>query len=109
MIRLARREYGFFVEFDRGTVRPTALRAKFAAYVRYRAGGAPPVSSTAFRTCWWSANNPVGNDDVLQPLSAVAAGQPEPAVLFTTTALLAQGFFDAIWRVGGSARRLKWA
>jgi hypothetical protein len=37
VLRLARREYAFFLEFDRGTVRPAPLRAKFAAYHRYLA------------------------------------------------------------------------
>src|SRR5438105_11674712 len=33
------REYGFFLEFDRGSVRPAPLRAKFAAYQRTRREG----------------------------------------------------------------------
>src|SRR5437870_11826010 len=37
VLRLGRRDYGFFLEFDRGTVRPAPLRAKFAAYHRYLA------------------------------------------------------------------------
>jgi hypothetical protein len=37
LVRLGRREHGFFMEFDRGTVWPSALRTKFAAYVRSRA------------------------------------------------------------------------
>jgi len=37
LLRLVRREYGFFLEFDRGTVRPAPLRARFAAYHRYLA------------------------------------------------------------------------
>src|SRR5438045_8099235 len=35
VLRLGRRDYGFFLEFDRGTVRPAPLRAKFGAYHRY--------------------------------------------------------------------------
>jgi hypothetical protein len=56
LLRLGRREYGFFVEFDRGTVRPSARRAKFTAYNRYRStpnGGA--------RFPWVPGY--VGNDD----------------------------------------------
>src|SRR5216683_5051954 len=37
LVRLGRREYGFFLEFDRGTVRSAPLRAKFLAYHRYLA------------------------------------------------------------------------
>jgi Replication-relaxation len=35
VIHVGRHQYGFFLEFDRGTVRPAPLRAKFAAYNRY--------------------------------------------------------------------------
>jgi len=90
LIRLDRREFGFFLEFDRGTVRPAALRAKFAAYVRYGA------SSRAAR------------EYAGLPCLVVVAGQPEPAVFFTTTALLTQDFSGAIWRRVGSRNRCRW-
>src|SRR6266700_2727348 len=37
VLRLGQRYYGFFLEFDRGTVRSAPLRAKFGAYHRYLA------------------------------------------------------------------------
>jgi hypothetical protein len=45
LLREAHRESGFFLEFDRGTIRPGALRAKFAAYQRYISS---PVSTRDF-------------------------------------------------------------
>jgi hypothetical protein len=35
VVRLGRYDHGFFLEFDRGTVRSRALRAKFAGYQRF--------------------------------------------------------------------------
>ena len=37
LLRLGGQQHGFFPEFDRGSMRPGRLRAKFAAYARYRA------------------------------------------------------------------------
>jgi hypothetical protein len=36
---LGRGQYGFFLEFDRGTMRADQLRAKLTGYHRYRASG----------------------------------------------------------------------
>ena len=36
LVRLGREQHGFFLEFDRGTMRADRLRAKFVAYYRYR-------------------------------------------------------------------------
>jgi Replication-relaxation len=50
LLRLGRREYGFFVEFDRGTVYPRALTSKFAAYLRYGYAAAPGGPRARMRT-----------------------------------------------------------
>jgi Replication-relaxation len=108
LIRLGRREYGFFVEFDRGTVRPSALRAKFAAYVRYRASERAAREYDGFPSLLVVSEHPGGERRAMEALWAVVASQLEPAVFFTTAALLAQGFSHAIWRRVGTAHHCRW-
>ena len=48
VLRLGQRDYGFFLEFDRGNVRPAPLRAKFAAYHRYLASASRCAASAQY-------------------------------------------------------------
>jgi len=53
LIRLGQREYGFFMEFDRGTVRAAPLRATFAAGYLVQVSARAACDATASRPCWW--------------------------------------------------------
>jgi hypothetical protein len=108
VIRLGKREYGFFLEFDRGTVRSAALRAKFANYLRYRASARAAREYDGFPCLLVVTENPAAERRCMAALARVVDGQIEPAVLFTTTALLAQGLSMAIWRRVGVAPRCTW-
>jgi Replication-relaxation len=64
LVRLGRRDYGFFLEFDRGTMRPAALRAKFTAYHRYRASGRAVRDYDGFPTILVTTQGPGAEERV---------------------------------------------
>jgi hypothetical protein len=113
LLRLGRREYGFFLEFDRGTVRPAALRAKFAAYHRYRASARAVRDYDGFPTILVVTHGPGAENRVADAVLAADGGQAAPlGVLITTAELLARvdgGLFGPIWRTPGyAARACRW-
>ncbi|MDQ6673884.1 MAG: replication-relaxation family protein, partial [Chloroflexota bacterium] len=109
LLRLGRREYGFFLEFDRGTVRPAALRAKFAAYHRYRASARAARDYDGFPTILVVTHGPGAEYRVADAILATDGGQAAPlGVLLTTAELLARvdgKLFGPIWRTPGHAAR----
>jgi hypothetical protein len=113
LLRLGRREYGFFLEFDRGTVRPGALRAKFAAYHRYRASARAKREYDGFPTILVVTRGPGAEDRLADAVLTADGGQAAPLnVLLTTVELLARvdgGPLATIWRVPGRpGRRYTW-
>jgi hypothetical protein len=92
IVRLGRRERGFFMDFDRSTVRPSALRTKFAAYVRSRASARAAGEYDAFPCVLLASEHPGGERRAMAALSAIVTARAEPAVFFTTTTLLARSW-----------------
>ena len=102
LLRLGRREYGFFLEFDRATVRPAALRAKFASYHRYRVSARAAREYDGFPTILVVTRGPGAEDRIADAVLTVDAGEARPlTVLLTTMGFLASmegGPFGPIWR-----------
>jgi len=105
LLRLVRREYGFFLEFDRGTVRPAPLRARFAAYHRYLASARAARDYDGPPCILVVTAGPGAEDRVSDAVLAADVGQQRRLpLLVTTLGLLAtarQGPFDAVWRAPG--------
>jgi len=105
LLRLGRHEYGFFLEFDRGTVRPASLRAKFAAYHRYLASARAARDYDGPPCILVVTAGPGAEDRVSDAVLAADVGQQRRLpLLVTTLGLLAtaeEGPFDAVWRVPG--------
>jgi len=113
VLRLGQRDYGFFLEFDRVTVRPAPLRAKFAAYHRYLASARAARDFDGLPSVLVVAAGPAAEDRVVGAVLAVETGQPRRLPLLVTTVdlLIAAegGPFDPIWRAPGTrGRRLRW-
>jgi hypothetical protein len=109
VLRLGQRDYGFFLEFDRGTVRPAPLRAKFAAYYRYLASARAAKDFDGPPSILVVTAGPSAEDRVGDAVLAAQVGQLQRLVLHVTTVglLIAAegGPFDPIWRVPGTRGR----
>jgi hypothetical protein len=101
LLRLGRREHGFFLEFDRGTVHPAALRAKFAAYQRYESGIWAPRDYETFPAILVVTAGPGSEQRVVDAVRAAHAWQASRlAVLVTTVGWIesdSRGPFGSIW------------
>jgi hypothetical protein len=111
LVRLGRREYGFFLEFDRGTVRSAPLRAKFVAYHRYLASARAAREFDGLPSVVIVTAGPGAEDRLADAVMAAEVGQPRRLpLLLTTVDLLTtseHGPFDCVWRMPGvhSGRR----
>jgi hypothetical protein len=93
LLQVERREHGFFLEFDRGTVHPAALRAKFAAYQRYESGVWAPRDYETFPAILVVTAGPGSEQRVVDAVRAANAWQASPlAVLATTVGVDRQRF-----------------
>jgi len=112
LLRLGRREYGFFLEFDRGTVRPAKLRAKFAAYDRYRVSARAARDYNGFPTILVVTTGQGAEARLAEAICAASLGQSGPLLLLLTTighiGTNALGALGPIWRAGESCRRRNW-
>jgi hypothetical protein len=114
VIRLGRRKYGFFLEFDRGTVRSAPLRAKFVAYHRYLASARAAREFDGPPSVVVVTAGPGAEDRVADAVTAAAVGQARPLPLLLTTMDLLitaeQGPFDRVWRIPGEhSGRCAWS
>jgi hypothetical protein len=111
LLRLGHREYGFFLEFDRGTVHPAALRAKFAAYHRYRASARAARDYDGFPTILVITTGPGGEQRIVDVVVAVSTACAAPLQVFVTTtewiAAEADGILGRIWLRPGRTGRLR--
>jgi hypothetical protein len=113
LLRLGPEQHGFFVEFDRGSMRPGRLRAKFVAYARCRASGHAARTYDGFPMLLLVTTGPGAEQRLVRALQAAEVGQwaPLPALL-TTTALLQTvegGLLGRVWRTAANpARRKAW-
>ena len=113
LLRLGQRDYGFFLEFDRGTVRPAPLRAKFAAFHRYLASARAARDFDGPPSILVVTAGPAAEDRVVDAVLAAEVGQPRRLpLLLTTVDLLTtaeHGPFDCVWRIpGGQNGRRAW-
>jgi hypothetical protein len=111
LLRLRHREHGFFLEFDRGTVRPQALRAKFAAYQRYLASPRSAREYLGFPTILVVTSGPGAEERLASAVRAANVGHPTLPVLLTTLAWI-EGCRDSalgpIWRDPERSCRRAW-
>jgi hypothetical protein len=112
LLRLGRREHGFFLEFDRGTVHPAALRAKFAAYQRYVAGMWASRDYDGFPTILVVTTGPGSEQRIVDAVRAAAAGRwSQLAVRVTTVGWIendSHGPFGSIWLDPDHGMRRSW-
>jgi hypothetical protein len=113
LVHLGREQHGFFLEFDRGTMRADRLRAKFVAYYRYRSSRHAHDSFAGFPVLLIVTSKPGAERRLVRALRAADMGQdPRLSALLTTTGFLKSargGPLGAIWRtVGDATRRRAW-
>lgn len=112
LLRLRGRDYGFFLEFDRGTMRPRELRAKFSAYHRYRASRRATRDFDRFPTVLVVTVGPGAEDRLADAITAADSGAatPLPALLTTTAWIEAHpaGALGPVWRQPRSTTRCRW-
>jgi hypothetical protein len=112
LLRVAGREFGFFLEFDLGTVRPGALRAKFAAYQRYMSSPRAERDFTGFPTILVVTSGPSGEQRIINAVRAIAVAEGRRLpILVTTIEWLngnADGAFGSLWLVSDWGRRRQW-
>jgi hypothetical protein len=114
LLRLGHKQHGFFLEFDRGTMREDRLRAKFIGYHRYRSSRRASRSFAGFPSLLIVTLGPAAQQRLARAIRAADMGQGEPlSALLTTTSLLEStryGPLGAAWRtVAGTIRRRVWA
>jgi len=112
LLRLGSREYGFIVEFDRGTIHPAALRAKFAAYGRFMPSARAARDYDGFPNILVVTTGPAGEQRIVDAIRAVSAGEGSrlPALVTTVEWLESNGDgpFGCIWLEADSVLRRSW-
>ena len=101
LLQLGRREHGFFLEFDRGTVHSAALRAKFAAYHRYESGIWASRDYESFPAILVVTTGPGSEQRIVDAARAAGAGRGNRLVVLVTTVGWiennSRGPFGSIW------------
>jgi hypothetical protein len=110
LLHLRAHDCGFFLEFDRATMRPAELRAKFLAYHRFRISRHAAQQYTSFPTVLVVTTEPGAEQRLAHAVRAVDTSFPSPLpVLLTTTAWIdASGMLGPIWRQSDAAARHRW-
>jgi Replication-relaxation len=113
LLRLGAGHYGFFLEFDRGSMHAGRLRGKFAAYHRYAASTEAARSYAGFPTVLVVCTSPGGEQRIARAVAASDVGCGRRlAVLLTTTGWLdgaPAGPRGAVWRTAWESTRRTWA
>jgi hypothetical protein len=112
LLHLRGHDCGFFLEFDRATMRPPELRDKFLAYHRFRASRRAAQLYTSFPTVLVVTSGPGAEHRLANAVRAVDTSFVTPLpVLLTTTAWIeahARGMLGPIWRQPHAAARHCW-
>ena len=114
LLRLGQQQHGFFLEFDRGSMRPARLRAKFLAYHRYRASAHAARAYDGFPVVLVITTGPGPEQRVTRALRAADVGQATALPALVTTAGLLDavtgGPLGPVWRSATDpARRRAWS
>jgi len=104
LLQLGRREHGFFLEFDRGTVHAAALRAKFAAYHRHQSGGGASRDYDGLPTILVVTTGPGSEQRIVDALRATAAGRGSRLAVLVTLWLGSTTIPGTIWDDLGRSR-----
>jgi protein involved in plasmid replication-relaxation len=112
LLRLGTQYYGFFLEFDRGSMHAGRLRAKFIAYHRFAASPAATGSYAGLPTILVVTTGPGSEQRLARAIAAADVGQGArlPALL-TTTAWLETtpaGPLGPVWRTAVDPQRCAW-
>jgi hypothetical protein len=112
LLQLGRREHGFLLEFDRGTIRPRALRAKFAAYQRYMSSPHARTEFEGFPAVLVVTNGPSAEKRIIDAVSAVLPSRGLRLTLLVTTVEwlkdTSSGPFGRIWLGTDRGPRRNW-
>jgi hypothetical protein len=112
LVRVGGQQHGFFLEFDRGTMRPSQLRAKFVAYHRYLAGRDAARTFAGVPTILVVTTSPGSERRLAAAVCAADHGQSARLrALLSTTGWLEStpgGPLGAVWRTSTDARRRVW-
>jgi hypothetical protein len=112
LLRLRSQEYGFFLEFDRATVRSAALRAKFAAYHRYRSSARAARDYAGFPSILIVTTGPGAEDRIARAIRATDHERAAPLPAFLTTVGWLQGHLlgplGPVWRTPWAGSRGRW-
>lgn len=112
VLRWHGRLHGFFVEYDRATMREEKYRRKFAAYHDCRERGCYGRAYDAFPTVLVVTTDEAAEERLARAARAAAFGRAPglPVLLATTTLLKGQsaGLLGPIWRAPGSGERRRW-
>jgi Replication-relaxation len=104
--------YGFFLEYDRGTMRPGEYRAKFAAYHDAWASGRFEREYDGLPTILVVTSGPGPERRIAGAIAAAGVGREPPLpVLLTTTGRIESdrsGLPGPIWREPGRSARRHW-
>ncbi|HEY7063770.1 MAG TPA: replication-relaxation family protein [Chloroflexota bacterium] len=113
--RRAGQLYGFFLEYDRGTMSARDYRKKFAAYYAYWASRRFERDYDGFPTILITAVNDAAEKRIAKVVSAAAVGRPAGLPLLLTSEWRIsrdptnpQGLGGAIWWDLGISRRRQW-
>ena len=104
LYRHAEQRYGFFLEYDRGTMSARDYREKFAAYYAYWASGRFERDYDGFPTILVVTDLPAAEERIARAARAVAVGRPAPLPLLLTCRWRLedernpQGLLGPIWR-----------
>jgi hypothetical protein len=112
LLQLQGHDCGFFLEFDRATMRAAELRAKFLAYHRFRTSRRAAQLYTSFPTVLVVSTGPGAEHRLAHAVRAVDTSfVSRLPVLLTTTAWIdahAKGMLGPIWRQPHAAARHCW-
>jgi hypothetical protein len=112
VVRLRRRDYGFFLEYDRGTVRGRALRAKFSAYARVFTSARAAGEYDGIPAVLVVTTGPGAEARILSSIECASIGYVGMVPIFVTTvgwiANEPLGPLGPVWRRPAGRSRQSW-
>lgn len=109
--RIGGTRYGFFLEYDRGTMKPDDYDRKFRAFYEWRGSARFTKEYDLLPTMLVVTDSPASEERISQAaLSSSGLHEPLPVLLTTAGRVCADqdGMLGCIWRTPGNARRRYW-